>query len=69
MVTIEIESEHVTEIVTGFGVKGVTAEKVAADACDEAAEYLSAGRPGGRSTWPTSCCCRWRSAAAGRFGR
>jgi RNA 3'-terminal phosphate cyclase (ATP) len=47
VVTITIESEHVTEIVTGFGVKGVAAEKVAADACDEAAAYLSLEVPVG----------------------
>ena len=47
VVTITIESEGITEIVTGFGVKGVTAEKVAADACDEAAGYLSLDVPVG----------------------
>jgi len=38
---ISIEGDAVTEVVTGFGVKGVTAEKVAGDACDEAARYLA----------------------------
>ena len=38
---ISIDGDAVTEVVTGFGVKGVTAEKVAADACDEAARYLA----------------------------
>ena len=47
VVTITIESEHVTEVVTGFGVKGVTAEKVAADACDEATAYLNLDVPVG----------------------
>jgi len=47
VVTITIESEAVTEIVTGFGVKGVTAEKVAADACDEATRYLDLDVPVG----------------------
>ena len=40
-------SESVTEVVTGFGVKGVSAEKVASDACDEARAYLAAGVPVG----------------------
>ena len=38
---ISIEGDTVTEVVTGFGVKGVTAEKVAGDACDEASRYLA----------------------------
>lgn len=37
---ISIEGGAVTEVVTGFGVKGVTAEKVAGDACDQASRYL-----------------------------
>lgn len=36
-----------TEIVTGFGIKGVSAEKVAADACDEAERYLKSYVPVG----------------------
>ena len=44
---IEIESETVTEVVTGFGEKGVSAEKVASDACDEAQAYIAAGVPVG----------------------
>jgi RNA 3'-terminal phosphate cyclase (ATP) len=37
----------VSEVVTGFGVKGVSAEKVAQDACDEVQAYLAAGVPVG----------------------
>lgn len=44
---ITIEGETVSEVVTGFGVKGVSAEKVASDACDEAQAYLTAGVPVG----------------------
>jgi RNA 3'-terminal phosphate cyclase (ATP) len=44
---IVIESESVSEVVTGFGEKGVSAEKVAADACDEAQAYIAAGVPVG----------------------
>ena len=43
---IVVESESVTEVVTGFGMKNVTAEQVAADACDEAERYLRANVPG-----------------------
>ena len=32
---------------TGFGEKGISAEKVASDACDEAQAYLAAGVPVG----------------------
>jgi RNA 3'-terminal phosphate cyclase (ATP) len=44
---IELESAGVTEVVTGFGVKGVFAEKVADRACDEAEAYLKADVPVG----------------------
>ena len=44
---IAIESPQVCEIVTGFGVKGVAAERVASDACDEAERYLAANVPVG----------------------
>jgi RNA 3'-terminal phosphate cyclase (ATP) len=44
---IEVESAELTEVVTGFGVKGVTAEQVAAGACDEVDAYLRAGVPVG----------------------
>src|SRR5262249_10647780 len=44
---IVVEGESLTEIVTGFGVKGVAAEKVASDACDEAERYLSSDVPVG----------------------
>lgn len=48
VVTIEIHSEHVTEVFTGFGQRGVPAEKVAAGAVREARRYLKAGVPVGR---------------------
>lgn len=44
---IVIEGRMVTEVITGFGEKGVAAEKVASDACDEAQAYLAAGVPVG----------------------
>ncbi|MBI3099477.1 MAG: RNA 3'-terminal phosphate cyclase [Planctomycetes bacterium] len=47
VLTLEIESEHITEIVTGFGERGVTAEAVATKAVDEARHYLAAGVPVG----------------------
>ena len=46
-VMIVIESESVVEIVTGFGMKGVTAQKVASDACDQAAAHLAVDVPVG----------------------
>jgi RNA 3'-terminal phosphate cyclase (ATP) len=42
VLSIEIESEHVTEIITSFGCRGVRAEHVAATAVAEAQRYLSA---------------------------
>jgi RNA 3'-terminal phosphate cyclase (ATP) len=44
---IAIEGEPVTEIVTGFGEKQVSAEQVAARACAEARALLAAGVPVG----------------------
>jgi RNA 3'-terminal phosphate cyclase (ATP) len=40
-VSIEIESEHVTEVFTGFGERGVPAEVVAENAVKEARRYLA----------------------------
>lgn len=42
---IVIEGESLTEIVTGFGIKGVSAERVASEACDEAERYLQSDVP------------------------
>jgi len=47
VVILEVESEHLTEVFTGFGEKGVPAETVAGGAADEAAEYLRVGVPVG----------------------
>lgn len=44
-VTIEIQSREITEVFTGFGRKGVPAEKVATGVADEAQRYLAAGVP------------------------
>jgi len=44
---IEMESEAVTEVATGFGKKGVPAERVADKAVKEAKRYLAAGVPVG----------------------
>jgi RNA 3'-terminal phosphate cyclase (ATP) len=46
-VTITLEHEHVTEVLTGFGEKGVPAEEVAGQAVAEARAYLSASAPVG----------------------
>jgi RNA 3'-terminal phosphate cyclase (ATP) len=47
VVMIEIESEHLTELFTGFGERGVLAEAVAESVAAEASEYLEAGVPVG----------------------
>lgn len=44
---IELESEHVTEVCTGFGEKGVRAEAVAEKAVKEALAYIDSGVPVG----------------------
>jgi RNA 3'-terminal phosphate cyclase (ATP) len=47
VVTLEIESEQLTEIFTGVGERGVRAEVVAERAVEEAMKYLEAGAPVG----------------------
>ncbi|HET6611207.1 MAG TPA: RNA 3'-terminal phosphate cyclase [Kofleriaceae bacterium] len=47
VVMIEIESDHVTEVLTGFGIRGERAETVAEKVAAEAAAYLEAGVPVG----------------------
>ncbi|MDM8537099.1 RNA 3'-terminal phosphate cyclase [Desulfobacterales bacterium HSG17] len=48
ILSIEIESEHISEVFTGFGQKGVSAENVAARASKSAKEYLGTDVPVGR---------------------
>jgi RNA 3'-terminal phosphate cyclase (ATP) len=45
---VEIESENITEVFTGFGEKGVSAEKVAKRAVKSVQEYLAVNVPVGR---------------------
>lgn len=47
VVTITVESEHVTEVFTAFGERGVRAEVVGERAANEAKAYLEAGVPVG----------------------
>lgn len=47
VLSLEVESEHVTEVFTGFGEKGVPAEVIAAAVAKEAQVYLEAGVPVG----------------------
>jgi RNA 3'-terminal phosphate cyclase (ATP) len=47
VVLIEIECEHVTEVFCAFGRRGVKAEKVAAQAAEQAQRYLESGAPVG----------------------
>ncbi|WP_224365399.1 RNA 3'-terminal phosphate cyclase [Hyalangium versicolor] len=44
---LEVESEHVTEVFTAFGERGVRAEEVAGNAVEEARRYLDAEVPVG----------------------
>jgi RNA 3'-terminal phosphate cyclase (ATP) len=41
-VVIELQCEHLCEVMTAFGARGVRAEKVAANALDQAEQYLEA---------------------------
>ncbi len=45
IVTVEIASENITELFTGFGMKGVPAGKVPLEMVKEIREYLAAGVP------------------------
>ena len=45
---IEVEGEHVTELVTSFGRRGVSAEEVARDAVKELRKYIASGAPVGQ---------------------
>jgi RNA 3'-terminal phosphate cyclase (ATP) len=45
---LEVESDHVTELFTGFGERGVRAEAVAERAVRETREYLASNVPVGR---------------------
>jgi RNA 3'-terminal phosphate cyclase (ATP) len=47
VIDVVVESEHVTEVFTGFGQKGVRAEAVAERVAAEARAYLAAGAPVG----------------------
>ena len=47
IVTITLASEHVTEVVTGFGERGVSADAVAERVAKEAARYLASDAPVG----------------------
>ena len=48
ILTVEIESDNVTEVFTGFGEKGVSAEKVANRTAGTVKKYLNANVPVGR---------------------
>jgi RNA 3'-terminal phosphate cyclase (ATP) len=47
LVSLEIQSESITESFTGFGTKGIPAEQVPLPAIEEARDYLAAGVPVG----------------------
>lgn len=48
IVLIELQSEHVREVFTGFGRQGARAEQVAGEAIDQVREYLAADVPVGK---------------------
>ena len=48
ILTVEIESDNITEVFTGFGEKGVSAEKVAKRTVKSVQEYLAFNVPVGR---------------------
>ncbi len=48
VLTLSVESENLTEVFTGFGVKGVTAEKVAKRCVGQVKSYLAADAPVGK---------------------
>jgi RNA 3'-terminal phosphate cyclase (ATP) len=45
VVTVEVESDHVTEVFTAFGAKGIAAEEVARDAARQAKRYIARNVP------------------------
>ena len=66
IVTIEIAHEHVTEVFTGFGQRGVRAEAVAEDALQQAKKYLAAGAPVGEHL-ADQLVIPWALAGGGSF--
>lgn len=48
ILTLAVQSKDLTEIFTGFGEKGVSAERVAKQAIRSAKEYISSGAPVGK---------------------
>lgn len=44
-VSIEVESDQLTETITGLGKRGIPAEKVARDAAEDAKTYIASGAP------------------------
>ncbi len=47
ILVIEIESDHLTEVFTGFGERGRSADAVAKEALDQVRRYLASGAPVG----------------------
>jgi RNA 3'-terminal phosphate cyclase (ATP) len=71
VVMIEIDSQHVTEVFTGFGRHGVKAEHVAEETLREARDYIAAGVPVGpyladQILLPLGIAA-WQSGATSKF--
>jgi RNA 3'-terminal phosphate cyclase (ATP) len=63
---LEVERDDIGEVVTAVGERGVPAEKIAADACQEMAAYLASGVPVG-SHLADQLMLPMAVARAGRF--
>ena len=46
-VTITVEHEHITEVFTGFGERGISAEMIASETAAEVRDYLACEAPVG----------------------
>ena len=66
VVFITLQSERVTEVMTGFGQRGVRAEAVAQQAVKEAQQYLAAGAAAGPYL-ADQLLLPWALARSGRF--
>ena len=70
-IILEVHSEHVTEVFTGIGRRGIPAEHVAEEALNEMREYLEAGVPVGyhladQLMLPLGIAA-WQTGQGGRF--
>ncbi len=70
VVMIEMGYQNVSELVTGFGKRGTSAEKVAADAADQMSAYLESEAPVGEhlaDQWMLPLAISAHQGSGGRF--